>query len=112
MAVDPGHFLCGGHWHLLQLSRGGDCQLHHPRRHCLAVKDQAWRRIFWMSMPPGILFVVGSLFVAESPRWLFRRGRKAARLERTASITKYGAGHARTGGDGADVSLRPKRVVR
>lgn len=39
------------------------------------VKDQAWRRIFWMSMPPGILFLVGSLFVAESPRWLFRRGR-------------------------------------
>jgi SP family myo-inositol transporter-like MFS transporter 13 len=39
------------------------------------VKDQAWRRIFWVSMPPGILFVVGSLFVAESPRWLFRRGR-------------------------------------
>jgi SP family myo-inositol transporter-like MFS transporter 13 len=42
----------------------------------LIVKDQAWRRIFWMSMPPGILFVVGSLFVAESPRWLFRRGKK------------------------------------
>jgi hypothetical protein len=33
-----------------------------------------------MSMPPGILFVVGSLFVAESPRWLFRRGRKQLAL--------------------------------
>jgi MFS transporter, SP family, solute carrier family 2 (myo-inositol transporter), member 13 len=42
----------------------------------LIVKDQAWRRIFWMSMPPGILFVVGSLFVAESPRWLFKRGKR------------------------------------
>src|SRR6201996_4151218 len=41
----------------------------------LTVKDQAWRRIFWMSMPPGILFLLGSLFVAESPRWLFSRGR-------------------------------------
>jgi SP family myo-inositol transporter-like MFS transporter 13 len=41
----------------------------------LRVKDQAWRRIFWMSMPPGILFLGGSLFVAESPRWLFRQGR-------------------------------------
>jgi MFS transporter, SP family, solute carrier family 2 (myo-inositol transporter), member 13 len=39
-------------------------------------KDQAWRRIFWVSLPPGILFVIGSLFVAESPRWLFLRGRK------------------------------------
>jgi MFS transporter, SP family, solute carrier family 2 (myo-inositol transporter), member 13 len=46
----------------------------------LGVKDQAWRRIFWMSMPPGILFVAGSLFVAESPRWLFRRGRKQLAL--------------------------------
>ncbi len=39
-------------------------------------KDQAWRRIFWVSLPPGVLFVVGSLFVAESPRWLFLRGKK------------------------------------
>jgi MFS family permease len=39
-------------------------------------KDQAWRRIFWVSLPPGLLFVLGSLFVAESPRWLFVRGKK------------------------------------
>ncbi|HEY7305472.1 MAG TPA: MFS transporter [Bryobacteraceae bacterium] len=43
-----------------------------------AFKDQAWRRIFWVSLPPGVLFVIGSLLVAESPRWLFRRGRKEA----------------------------------
>jgi MFS family permease len=41
-------------------------------------KDQAWRRIFWVSLPPGALFVLGSLLVTESPRWLFRRGRKEA----------------------------------
>jgi MFS transporter, SP family, solute carrier family 2 (myo-inositol transporter), member 13 len=41
-----------------------------------AVKNQAWRRIFWMCMPPGILFVAGSLFVAESPRWLYKRGKR------------------------------------
>ena len=41
-----------------------------------AFKDQAWRRIFWVSLPPGVLFVLGSLLVTESPRWLFRRGRK------------------------------------
>ena len=43
-------------------------------------KDNAWRSIFWVSMPPGILFVIGSFFVAESPRWLFRRDKKEAAL--------------------------------
>ena len=43
-----------------------------------AFKDTAWRSIFWVSLPPGILFVIGSLLVAESPRWLFRHGKKEA----------------------------------
>lgn len=40
-----------------------------------AFKDQAWRRIFWVSLPPGVLFVLGSVFLSESPRWLFKRGK-------------------------------------
>jgi MFS transporter, SP family, solute carrier family 2 (myo-inositol transporter), member 13 len=44
----------------------------------LAFKDTAWRSIFWVSLPPGILFVIGSFMVAESPRWLFRQGSKDA----------------------------------
>ncbi len=43
-----------------------------------AFKDTAWRSIFWVSLPPGVLFVIGSLLVAESPRWLFRRGKRDA----------------------------------
>ncbi len=43
-----------------------------------AFKDNAWRSIFWVSLPPGILFVIGSLLVAESPRWLYRKGKIAA----------------------------------
>ncbi|MFY9793795.1 MAG: MFS transporter, partial [Candidatus Sulfotelmatobacter sp.] len=43
-----------------------------------AFKDTAWRSIFWVSLPPGILFVIGSFIVAESPRWLFRRGKRDA----------------------------------
>ena len=39
-----------------------------------AAKNAAWRSIFWVSLPPGLLFVLGSFLVAESPRWLFRRG--------------------------------------
>ena len=45
-----------------------------------AFKDSAWRSIFWVSLPPGILFVIGSFLVAESPRWLFRRGKAEAAL--------------------------------
>lgn len=45
-----------------------------------AFKDQAWRDTFWVSLPPGLLFVLGSAIVTESPRWLLRRGKKAAAL--------------------------------
>jgi MFS family permease len=55
-----------------EVARLGD-----PNR-LFAFKDTAWRSIFWVSLPPGILFVIGSLMVAESPRWLFRRGRRDA----------------------------------
>lgn len=44
----------------------------------LAFKDTAWRSIFWVSLTPGVLFVIGSFMVAESPRWLFRRDKKDA----------------------------------
>jgi MFS transporter, SP family, solute carrier family 2 (myo-inositol transporter), member 13 len=56
---------------------GKVAELGDPAR-LLAFKDTAWRSIFWVSLPPGVLFVIGSLLVAESPRWLFRRGRKDA----------------------------------
>src|ERR1700677_4336448 len=61
--------------HVDQVARLGDAvKLYNAR-------DAAWRSIFWVSLPPGILFVLGSFFVAESPRWLFRRGRiDAARV--------------------------------
>ena len=39
------------------------------------MKDSAWRHIFWISLPPGILFTIGALFISESPRWLFSKGR-------------------------------------
>jgi SP family myo-inositol transporter-like MFS transporter 13 len=55
-----------------EVSKLGDAQK------LFAVQDSAWRGIFWVSLPPGILFVIGSFMVAESPRWLFRKGRKDA----------------------------------
>jgi MFS family permease len=87
------------------------------------VKDQAWRRIFWMSMPPGILFVLGSFLVSESPRWLFSKGKREAAhqaLLRSRSaeqaafeigemeqIAREGAGQAHTKKD----SLLKRRYV-
>ncbi len=41
-------------------------------------KNSAWRDIFWASLPPSLLFIVGSIWVAESPRWLFKQGRTDA----------------------------------
>ena len=57
-------------------------------KHIFAFKDMAWRSIFWVSLPPGILFVIGAIVVSESPRWLFRKGniegaRKALLRSRT-----------------------------
>ncbi|WP_229260579.1 MFS transporter [Duganella alba] len=40
-----------------------------------AAKDHAWRSIFWWCLTPGIVFSAGALLLAESPRWLARRGR-------------------------------------
>jgi MFS family permease len=43
-----------------------------------AFKNSAWRGIFWVSLPPGILFVIGSLLLSESPRWLLKRDKEKA----------------------------------
>src|SRR5580698_2573707 len=44
----------------------------------LDFENHAWRSIFWVSLPPGLLFVLGAFFLTESPRWLFRRQRREA----------------------------------
>ena len=72
--------------------RVADVSAHSNAATILDFKNQAWRRIFWVSLPPGVLFVIGSLMVSESPRWLFRRGRiEAARASLLRSRTAAGA---------------------
>lgn len=46
-----------------------------------AVQDAAWRRIFWLSLTPGLLFTAGTLLLSESPRWLLTRGRQQQALQ-------------------------------
>ncbi len=94
----------------------------------LAFKDIAWRSIFWASLPPGLLFIGGSLLVAESPRWLFRRGRpdaaRAALLrsrppeqaarelqEMAAVVAAEKSGTSARGKKGPEPLLRRKYVV-
>ena len=92
-----------------------------------AFKNVAWRSIFWVSLPPGVLFVIGSFLVAESPRWLFRNGKKEAALnallcsrtteqaqselremEETSAAEK---GKSSTGGKVKESLLRRKYVI-
>ena len=42
-----------------------------------AAADHAWRGMFLTVAYPGALFLIGSCFVVESPRWLVRRRRHA-----------------------------------
>jgi len=46
----------------------------------LAAESHAWRSMFLSMIYPGVLFFLGSFFLSESPRWLFRKGRKAEAL--------------------------------
>lgn len=43
-----------------------------------AAADIAWRGMFLAVCYPGALFLLGTLMLAESPRWLMRRGRLGA----------------------------------
>jgi MFS transporter, SP family, solute carrier family 2 (myo-inositol transporter), member 13 len=52
----------------------------------VGVEDDAWRAMFVTSIYPAVIFLVGTFFVIESPRWLFRKGRRdqaLAALRRT-----------------------------
>ncbi len=50
-----------------------------------ARKSLAWKTIFWSSAAPAILFFLGALGLKESPRWLYRRGRKDEALAALAA---------------------------
>ena len=45
-----------------------------------AAEDHAWRAMFRSVIYSGALFLLGSFFLEETPRWLFKRGRHAEAL--------------------------------
>lgn len=73
-----------------------------------AFENQAWRRIFWVSLPPGAIFVVGCFFVTESPRWLFRRGR--AQQAHAALLRSRTPGQAATEIQEMEAAARAARI--
>ena len=50
-----------------------------------AQKSLAWKTIFWSSAVPAVLFFAGALGLEESPRWLYRRGRKDEAIKALAA---------------------------
>ena len=44
----------------------------------LAAKNHAWQTIFWFSAIPTVFLFFGSFRLKESPRWLFKKGRRDA----------------------------------
>jgi SP family myo-inositol transporter-like MFS transporter 13 len=44
----------------------------------LAAQNHAWRGMFLSVIYPGLIFFIGSFFLSETPRWLFRKGHPEA----------------------------------
>lgn len=53
----------------------------------------AWQSIFWVCAIPGLFLFFGSFRLSESPRYLFRRGRKEAAME--VLVRSYGEEEAK-----------------
>ncbi len=46
----------------------------------LAAENHAWRGMFLAIVYPGLVFFLGSFFLSETPRWLFRHGKEEQAL--------------------------------
>ncbi len=46
----------------------------------LAAENHAWRGMFLAIVYPGLVFFLGSFYLSETPRWLFRHGREEQAL--------------------------------
>ncbi len=51
----------------------------------IAIWVRAWQMIFFFSCIPGIILFVGAFRLKESPRWLYKKGRKAEALASLAA---------------------------
>lgn len=59
----------------------------------VSAKVTAWQTIFWVCAIPGLLLFFGSFRLSESPRYLFRRGRKEEAM--AVLVRSYGEERAK-----------------
>ncbi len=59
----------------------------------ISAKVLAWQAIFWVCAIPGLFLFFGSFRLSESPRYLFRRGRKDEAL--AVLVRSYGEARAK-----------------
>lgn len=60
----------------------------HNAKLILLADNHAWRGMFETVIYPGVVFFIGSFFLGESPRWLFRRGREQQALRELCRINR------------------------
>jgi len=75
-------------WYFTQQAETAIAAAHGDATLIKAAANHAWRGMFLSVVYPGVIFFVGSIFLSETPRWLFRRGQKEkamASLLRTSS---------------------------
>ncbi len=64
-------------WYFTGKADAAIAAAHGSRALIIAAEQHAWRGMFRSVAYPGILFLGGTLFLGESPRWLLGRGRVA-----------------------------------
>jgi hypothetical protein len=53
-------------------------------------QNHAWRNMFSVTIYPGLIFFVGSFFMIETPRWLFRKGRSSDSMAALCRLSALG----------------------
>jgi len=81
------------------------------------IADQTWRWMLGAEIIPALIWLVGLLYVGESPRWLYRNGRKeqseieAARLYPPETANEIMA-EIRADADGEEAGFPIKKVLQ
>ena len=79
-----------------------------------AAQNHAWRGMFLSVIYPGLIFFLGGFVVSESPRWLFRRGKKGPGFGGAPQVMLGGGGRIGNprNGDHRTSSKRSKGRLR